>query len=101
MAGRGWGELGEGKPVTELWLAKKLRPYGIRPKTIWVGEAHAKGYLKEDFAEVFGRYVPRGEASAMLKAMGAEVWGQGAGDVGGTDNWPLPPATIKSAAGRT
>jgi putative DNA primase/helicase len=75
LRGKAWSELGEGKPVTEMWVARQLRPYGIRPKTIWVGEAHAKGYLKEDFTEALRRYVPGGEAAAVLKGMREEAAG--------------------------
>jgi hypothetical protein len=66
---RPWVELKKGKEVTELWLARQLRPYGLRPKTMWIGEELAKGYLREDFDEVFRRYIPRKEAKAMLEEM--------------------------------
>ena len=61
---RPWQVLKRGKAVTETWLSQQLRPYGLRPKTIWIGEDSAKGYLEEDFGEIFRRYVPR---STMLK----------------------------------
>lgn len=62
---RPWAELRNGKPITESWLARQLRPYGIRPKTIWIGRIVAKGYSKEDFAEAFRRYIPRSELEAL------------------------------------
>ena len=43
---RPWVEMFHGKEINDLLLAKKLRPYGIRPKTIWIGEEHAKGYVR-------------------------------------------------------
>jgi putative DNA primase/helicase len=55
---RPWLEMGHGKLISELWLSHQLRPYGIRPKTMWIGEQAAKGYLLEDFGEVFRRYLP-------------------------------------------
>ena len=55
---RPWIEMGNGRQITELWLSHRLRPYGIRPKTMWIGEQAAKGYLREDFGEVFRRYLP-------------------------------------------
>ena len=61
-----WAEARKGKPITELWLSQKLRPYGIRPKTIWIGEDHAKGYLLDDFTETFRRYIPKAEAQAYM-----------------------------------
>jgi hypothetical protein len=57
---RPWAEARNGKPVTEIWLSQQLRPYGIRPRTMWIGEHAAKGYMREDFAEVFRRYLPKG-----------------------------------------
>ena len=65
MAGfRGATTNGKGKELTDTWLARQLRPYGIRSKTIWIGEEHAKGYVEEDFTEVFRRYIPRSEIEA-------------------------------------
>ena len=54
-----WGELSRGKTVTEGWLARQLRPYGIKPRTIRIGEKVAKGYVKEDHMEAFRRYIPK------------------------------------------
>ncbi len=61
-----WGELRHGKAITELWLSRLLRPYGIQPKAIRIGRAVAKGYLKEDFQDAFYRYMPRTEIKACL-----------------------------------
>ena len=66
---RPWAETMHGKPITGVWLAQKLRPYGIRPKTLRIGESRAKGYFYEDFKEVFGRYIPRSEAEAFVEEM--------------------------------
>ena len=65
-AGRPWVEARKGKEINELWLSQQLRPYGIRPRTIWIGEDHAKGYYFEDFREASQRYVPKAEAQAFL-----------------------------------
>ena len=64
---RPWAEMRNGKEITELWLAQQLHPYGIRPKTIWIGDRAAKGYLQEDFKEVFPRYIPLSEVQALMK----------------------------------
>jgi len=66
MGERPWGELRRGRQVTEVWLARQLRPYGVRPKTLWIGESAAKGYLQEDLKEAFARYIPKSQARAML-----------------------------------
>jgi len=56
----------QGKEVTELWLARQLRPYGVRPKTMWIGKSVARGYFKADFQEIFHRYTPKAQAQALL-----------------------------------
>jgi hypothetical protein len=55
---------GTHKEVTELWLAQRLRPYGIRPRTIRIGEATAKGYVQQEMMETFRRYIPKSELDA-------------------------------------
>jgi len=64
---RPWVELRKGKAVTETWLAQQLRPYGIKPRTLRIGELVAKGYLQEDFVETFRRYIPKPEVEAMMR----------------------------------
>jgi hypothetical protein len=85
---RPWMALRPGKQLTDLWLAQQLRPYDIVPRSIWIGTTSAKGYLMDDFIEVFRRYVPRSEVDALLAeskkpepnpipSSGAEGRGQG------------------------
>jgi hypothetical protein len=64
---RPWMALRKGKTVTQQWLAQQLHTYGIRPKTIRIGDERAKGYEWADFTEAFKRYVPRGELEAFKK----------------------------------
>ena len=40
-----------GRKISERWLARQLKPYGVRPRTIWFMELSAKGYMREDFGE--------------------------------------------------
>lgn len=68
MAGRPWTELHRGRPVDELWLARQLRPYGVGPRALRLEGLVVKGYLEEDFGEVFRRYIPQAELDA-LKAV--------------------------------
>jgi hypothetical protein len=56
---RPWWALRKGKEICDIWLAQQLRPYGIQPRTVRIGEAVAKGYWQEDFKEVFRRYIAR------------------------------------------
>ena len=62
---RFWAESRSGKPITDLWLAKQLRPYDIRPRSLRIGDAASRGYLEADFAEAFKRYIPRSEIEAL------------------------------------
>ena len=48
----------QGKPMTQRHLATLLRPFGIRPGTVRVGEATRKGYTLRDFEDSFARYIP-------------------------------------------
>lgn len=62
---RPWSEPRRGKPIDELWLARRLRPYGVRPKSLWIDGLHAKGYLKGDLQEICGRYVTRADLNEL------------------------------------
>ena len=73
---RPWVERLKGRPITELWLSQQLRPYGIRPRNLCIGEQQAKGYVEEEFNETFRRYIPKSEAEAYLAELTAP-----AGDV--------------------
>ena len=64
-----WAEARKGKPVDEQWLSRQLRPYGVQPKTIRIGEQRAKGYLLEELRDVFRRYIPRAEVEAFKAEM--------------------------------
>jgi len=51
--------------VSELWIAQQLRPYGIQPHTVRIGQTQAKGYVFQDFRDTFQRYIPRAEIDAL------------------------------------
>lgn len=55
---RPWGEFSRGRPLTPQTLARLLRPFGVRPKTIRQGDQTPKGYALEDFQDAFTRYLP-------------------------------------------
>ena len=46
---RPWIVLHKGKEVTERWVSQQLSPYGIRPRTVWIGEISANGYMQGGF----------------------------------------------------
>lgn len=46
-------------------LAKMLRPYGVKPHTVRIGETTHKGYHIDDLADVFARYLPAGSVTSV------------------------------------
>ncbi len=62
---RPWVEMLKGRSMTHHWLAKQLRPYGILPRNLLIGEQQAKGYVKKDFGDTFRRYISRAELDAL------------------------------------
>jgi Protein of unknown function (DUF3631) len=52
------GKRGKGKPLDEGGLAFRLKQYGIRPKTLRIGEATPRGYDRADLEEAWTRYLP-------------------------------------------
>lgn len=56
---RPWGAWGRAtKPMTDKALGDRLRPYGIRSRTIRVGTSTPKGYYLSAFRDAFARYLP-------------------------------------------
>jgi hypothetical protein len=81
-----WGDL-RGKPLDARGLARRLRPYGIRPKPVRFSSGPAKGYERSDFADAWRRYVSAspslGETvTSVTSVTGADVTGLGAGVTG-------------------
>ena len=52
-----------GKPITSYSLAKFLRPFGVRPRTIRIGNQTPKGYRREDLIDAWARYTPNQSAT--------------------------------------
>jgi hypothetical protein len=63
---RPWMEGRNGKPITDIWLSQQLRPYGIRPKSLWINGIHAKGYFLDDLNEVCRRYITKTDFDQLL-----------------------------------
>src|SRR5207245_564668 len=66
-----WGEWW-GKPVASgdtkgpgAKLARLLKPFGIIPKPMRVGEERGRGYDRSDFADAFARYLPAAGADTL------------------------------------
>jgi len=58
MTERPWPEAHKGRPITESWLARRLRLFNITSQTLRIGDDRAKGYKIADFADAFDRYLP-------------------------------------------
>lgn len=46
-----------GKPITPNLVGKLLRPYGVKPKTMRVGNSTLRGYEKAQLEDAFERYL--------------------------------------------
>jgi hypothetical protein len=57
IEGAPWSDL-RGKPIDAPGVAKRLRQYQVRPAVHRFGEDTARGYLVEDFYDVWRRYLP-------------------------------------------
>jgi hypothetical protein len=53
----GWGNW-YGRGVNPQDIAALLKPYGVRPKVVRVGDATKKGYHRDDLAQAWSRYLP-------------------------------------------
>jgi hypothetical protein len=53
-----FGAWNEGRGIEARRLARLLKPYGIKPKSIRVSDGTPKGYALEDLQDAFARYVP-------------------------------------------
>ena len=58
---RPWCEIQQGgKALKTNGLARRLKPFGIRPQKLRLATTTVNGYRLEDFAEAFGRYLSGG-----------------------------------------
>jgi Protein of unknown function (DUF3631) len=60
MADRPWPEANKGKPITQNWLARKLKQFGIF--STLVTDERLGGYKLVSFKDAFSRYIPESEA---------------------------------------
>ena len=60
IEGRPWAEWGrQRKAISPNQLANLLRPFGISPQVVRIGNETPRGYLLEQFLEQFDRYLPK------------------------------------------
>jgi putative DNA primase/helicase len=58
MEDRPWPEFKRGKPISNTQVARLLKPFGIRPKVVRIGNATPRGYTLAAFMDAFSRYLP-------------------------------------------
>lgn len=51
-----WGDL-RGKPLDQRGLSRLLRPYGVKPRNVRIGEGTPKGYARADLHDPWTRYL--------------------------------------------
>jgi Protein of unknown function (DUF3631) len=70
LEGSPWAEWRrDNKPITATAVARKLRPFGIRPDQHWVCGRKIRGYLRSDFEDAWSRHLP-GESGRDDKVVG-------------------------------
>jgi hypothetical protein len=52
-----WAEWRNGKPITQAQLARLLKPYGIIPERVKIGELRKRGYVRAWFVEAWETYL--------------------------------------------
>ncbi len=65
----GWND---GKGINASDLARRLKPYDVRPRKIRDGEATVRGYRAADLRDAFLRYAPQGAEQAEHPEHGPE-----------------------------
>jgi Protein of unknown function (DUF3631) len=54
---REWSELGHGKPITKVWLSRRLGEFGLASDKIGDRDSRLRGWRLSTFTEVFKRYL--------------------------------------------
>ncbi|HIN85840.1 MAG TPA: DUF3631 domain-containing protein [Myxococcales bacterium] len=67
IEGRPWAEYRRGKPISKNQLARLLRRFKIKSKSIRIGTDTGKGYHLDDFAEAFERFLPPSQESSLKR----------------------------------
>jgi hypothetical protein len=65
-----WGDI-RGKPLDERGLARRLSPYGVKPKVVRIGTSTPRGYSLADLYDVWARYLPPTPADSATSATSA------------------------------
>lgn len=92
-----WRDI-QGKPLNDRGLAQRLKGYGIKSRSVRIGDRVLRGYAAEDFQDAWGRYLPP-ERYKRYKRYNFDIENKNVADVadvaegmgeGGTDDLPEP-----------
>jgi hypothetical protein len=72
MAESPWGDF-KGKPLDERGLSRFLKQYGIKSKSVRIGNSTPKGYARSDLHDAWARYLPPSPAKSATGATGATL----------------------------
>jgi hypothetical protein len=52
-----WATINRGNPIDEMGLARRLKPYGIKPKAVRIMDKTPRGYSADQFSDAWSRYL--------------------------------------------
>lgn len=62
-----FGGFSAGSGLDSRGLARLLKPYGVRPTSVRIGDKTPKGYRRDDLADAWARYVPDPESPQLAQ----------------------------------
>lgn len=96
-----WAEWSKGKPLSVGKLAWQLHPFEVAPHNVRIGETVKKGYDREDFANVWERYLPpisAQQATQNATAATSFVLSEINAKKNATENQPVEPPKVQKHA---
>jgi Protein of unknown function (DUF3631) len=97
MEGSPWPEYQNGRQLSLATMAKLLKPFDIRPRTIRTASGTPKGYLRQDFEEAWSRYC-RSSADAATAEVPCEAQHPPQASIHGGEKQNLEPPQPASVA---
>jgi putative DNA primase/helicase len=70
---RPWPEWSHGRGLSARGLAHLLKPFGIGPRTVREGGTVVKGYIRADFFDAWGRYLPCVSVTSVTSLSGRDL----------------------------
>ena len=86
-----------GKPLDDRGLATRLKPYGVKPGVVRIGDATPRGYLAAHLADPWKRYLGLASHGYAQQAQQRNATGSNGPDVAQEAKQPQQSATQKTA----